>query len=65
MHRIPALAGAEIGPLVKGSLTTTPDGHAVMGEAPEVRDTIDHAGLFTPLSPQALGQNYSLQSRNP
>ena len=37
VHRIPAMETAEIRQMVNGPESFTPDGHYIMGEAPEVR----------------------------
>ena len=37
IHRIPAIERAEIREMINGPESFTPDGHAIMGEAPEVK----------------------------
>lgn len=36
LHRLPALEEAEIRQMVNGAESFTPDGHPILGEAPEV-----------------------------
>ena len=36
LHRVPALQEAEVRQMVNGPESFTPDGHPILGEAPEV-----------------------------
>jgi len=40
MHRVPDLAQAEIRQIVNGPESFTPDGVPLMGESPEVRNSV-------------------------